>query len=122
MCARLIETLTTAWQDVVHLSPTNKDARITIDGHSLTISQLVAIARYGATPQLSIDRDPAQRAKIEASVACLNEKLEAGEALYGINTGFGMYWHLQRGRRMRESDFFVLPLSTSRWVSRLPHQ
>ncbi|CAO1631666.1 unnamed protein product [Parajaminaea phylloscopi] len=89
MSLRLIDTINTAFRDIADLSPSNSDARITIDGQSLTISQLVAVARYGAVPQLGLDRDPALRAKIEASVACLNEKLEAGEALYGINTGFG---------------------------------
>lgn len=36
-----------------------------------------------------MDENTKLRDKLDASVACVTEKLAAGEALYGINTGFG---------------------------------
>ncbi|CEH15311.1 phenylalanine ammonia-lyase [Ceraceosorus bombacis] len=58
-----------------------------IDGRSLTIGKVVAIARYKVTPELSTE--PQLREKVDACVQSLNRKLERGESMYGINTGFG---------------------------------
>lgn len=70
---------------------------ITLDGHSLTIEQLVAIARRGET----VRRDPATDARVAASeeiiaraVAEYRRAWEAGEPApteYGVTTGFGEF-------------------------------
>lgn len=58
-----------------------------VDGHSLNIAGLVAAARYQTTPVL--DGSEKVRKRIEAAVKTLAKRLESGESLYGINTGFG---------------------------------
>ena len=58
-----------------------------IGGARLRIDDVVAVARGGRSVELS--RDPAFRARVEASVAFLNELLEQGEDVYGVNTGYG---------------------------------
>lgn len=58
-----------------------------IDGHSLTISGLVASARYRVTPTLSKSNEVKKR--VEDAVTSLQKRLQSGESLYGINTGFG---------------------------------
>jgi len=59
--------------------------RVVLDGKSLTIEQVEAVARHGAPATLARtarDRMTASRAGIEARIA-------AGEVIYGVNTGFG---------------------------------
>lgn len=58
-----------------------------IDGRSLTIAALVSYARYRVTPTLSNSKEVIER--VEASVNALQKRLQSGESLYGINTGFG---------------------------------
>ena len=64
-----------------------KTEQVVIDGQSLRINGLVAAARYGHVPVL--DASPEVRKRIDDSVASLVAKLERGESIYGINTGFG---------------------------------
>ena len=61
--------------------------QVVIDGHNLKIQGLVASARYGHVPIL--DSSPATRKRIDDSVQSLIAKLDRGESIYGINTGFG---------------------------------
>lgn len=58
--------------------------RIVVDGHSLDVAQLVATARFRVSPVL--DGNDAVRDRSAAAVQCLNNKLNRGESLYGINT------------------------------------
>lgn len=65
---------------------TNGDAAATtssvkIDGNSLTVSGLVAVARYGLHPQLDLGPEVVER--LEKSIACLKNKIDKGESLYG---------------------------------------
>jgi histidine ammonia-lyase len=70
---------------------------ITLDGRSLTIEQLVAIARHGAR----VTRDPASDERVAKSAALIERVVdayrrawEAGEAPateYGVTTGFGEF-------------------------------
>src|SRR5256886_8068350 len=70
---------------------------IVLDGHSLSIEQLVAIAR-GSEP---VRRDPATNARVAASAAIIARAVEqytraweAGEPApteYGVTTGFGEF-------------------------------
>ncbi|EPQ32154.1 uncharacterized protein PFL1_00351 [Pseudozyma flocculosa PF-1] len=61
--------------------------QVVIDGQTLKIAGLVASARYGHVPVL--DQAPAVRKRIDDSVKSLISKLDRGESIYGINTGFG---------------------------------
>ncbi|PWZ02974.1 putative phenylalanine ammonia-lyase [Testicularia cyperi] len=64
-----------------------KTDQVVIDGQTLKIQGLVASARYGHVPIL--DPSPATRKRIDDSVHSLIAKLDRGESIYGINTGFG---------------------------------
>jgi histidine ammonia-lyase len=59
---------------------------ITLDGESLTLDELVAIAE-GAPAALS----PSARARIDASRLVVDEFAHHHEPTYGINTGFGSF-------------------------------
>ncbi len=60
---------------------------IILDGSSLTIEKLVAIARFNEKVELS----PAALEHIKACRAVLEEKLAAHEIMYGTNTGIGEF-------------------------------
>ena len=62
-------------------------SKIVLDGNSLTISDLVAVARYAALPSISSDPDLAVR--LERSVEALKAYLAKDTVVYGVNTGFG---------------------------------
>jgi len=60
---------------------------IVLDGSSLTIEKLVAIARHGEPVAL----DPAALERIKVCRAMLEEKLVKKEIMYGTNTGIGEF-------------------------------
>ncbi|MBM3153492.1 MAG: aromatic amino acid lyase [Chloroflexi bacterium] len=60
---------------------------IILDGSSLTIEKLVAIARFGEKVELA----PAALERIQACRAMLEEKLAKREIMYGTNTGIGEF-------------------------------
>jgi histidine ammonia-lyase len=60
---------------------------IILDGSSLTIEKLVAIARFNEKVELS----PASLERIRACRAMLEQKLAAHEIMYGTNTGIGEF-------------------------------
>ncbi len=60
---------------------------IFLDGSSLTIEKLVAIARYGEKVELA----PAALERIKVCRAMLEEKLANHETMYGTNTGIGEF-------------------------------
>ncbi len=60
---------------------------ITLDGSSLTIEKLVAIARFNEKVELA----PAALERIKVCRAMLEEKLAAHETMYGTNTGIGEF-------------------------------
>ncbi|MGA2504835.1 MAG: aromatic amino acid ammonia-lyase [Anaerolineales bacterium] len=60
---------------------------ITLDGSSLTIEKLVAIARFGEKVELS----PVALERIRVCRLMLEEKLAAHETMYGTNTGIGEF-------------------------------
>ncbi|KAM0445505.1 hypothetical protein ACHAQK_001715 [Fusarium lateritium] len=63
------------------------DNNIILDGNSLDIASLVAVARYGVKPEISKDEELARR--IALSVDALAEYLSHKYVVYGVNTGFG---------------------------------
>lgn len=60
---------------------------IVLDGRSLDIAAIVAVARYGAKPSISPDEHIAKQ--LERSVDALAEYLSHKWVVYGVNTGFG---------------------------------
>ncbi|HDH57075.1 MAG TPA: aromatic amino acid lyase [Bacteroidetes bacterium] len=60
---------------------------IVLDGNSLTIEKLVAIARHGE--KVELDKDALERIKV--CRAMLEEKIKAREIMYGVNTGIGEF-------------------------------
>src|SRR5512146_2099424 len=60
---------------------------ITLDGSSLTIEKLVAIARNAERVELA----PAALERIKACRRMLEQKLAAREIMYGTNTGIGEF-------------------------------
>ena len=60
---------------------------IVLDGSSLTLEKLVRIARFGENVELA----PAALERIKVCRAMLEEKLQAHEIMYGVNTGIGEF-------------------------------
>ena len=60
---------------------------IVLDGSNLTIEKLVRIARDGEKVELH----PEALERIKICRAMLEEKLAAGEIMYGTNTGIGEF-------------------------------
>jgi histidine ammonia-lyase len=60
---------------------------IILDGSSLTIDKLVRIARHGE--QVSLHPD--SLARIQRCREMLEEKINAHEIMYGVNTGIGEF-------------------------------
>ncbi|MFH1735866.1 MAG: aromatic amino acid ammonia-lyase [bacterium] len=60
---------------------------ITLNGSSLTIEKLVAVARHGEKVEL----DAGALERIKVCRAMLEEKIAAKEIMYGVNTGIGEF-------------------------------
>jgi len=60
---------------------------IVLDGSGLTIEKLVRIARHGEKVELA----PDALEHIKVCRAMLEEKIQAGEIMYGVNTGIGEF-------------------------------
>ncbi|PHH73100.1 hypothetical protein CDD83_4814 [Cordyceps sp. RAO-2017] len=64
-----------------------KKASIVLDGDSLDIASVVAVARHGVKPVISSDPDLARR--LDLSVDALAAYIARDWVVYGVNTGFG---------------------------------
>jgi histidine ammonia-lyase len=64
---------------------------VTLDGHSLSIGDVVAVARHGARVAVA----PETRARVERSRDVIEAALARGETIYGVNTGFGKLAHVR---------------------------
>ena len=76
------------WKQLQELR--NGRSSVVLDGDNLSISALVAVARYGVRPTISSDDELAHR--LERSVAALEAYLSEDSkerVVYGVNTGFG---------------------------------
>jgi histidine ammonia-lyase len=60
---------------------------ILVGGRALTIEDVILLARGHAVPRL--DGDPEVIRRIHATVDALDRRLEAGDTIYGVTTGFG---------------------------------
>ncbi len=64
---------------------TNDVDTVVLDGNSLTIAQVVAVARHRARVSVS----DAARSRMARSNAAVNRVVENNEVVYGVTTGFG---------------------------------
>jgi histidine ammonia-lyase len=64
---------------------------VTLDGHALSIADVVAVARGGADVALSAT---AMRAVVESRRA-VEDAVASGQTIYGVNTGFGKLAHVR---------------------------
>ncbi|KAL2827212.1 L-Aspartase-like protein [Aspergillus cavernicola] len=60
---------------------------LSLDGHTLRLSDAVAVSKYGVRLSITSGHDLVQR--MEDSVALLNKRLSEGKVVYGVNSGFG---------------------------------
>jgi histidine ammonia-lyase len=67
------------------MSDRMSDRTVLLDGLQLTRAQLVAVARDGAKVAL----DPAGLERVRRAADFLAEKVDCGEPIYGVTTGFG---------------------------------
>ncbi|HNX49231.1 MAG TPA: histidine ammonia-lyase [Thermoanaerobaculaceae bacterium] len=58
---------------------------VVLDGKTLTLEQLEAVARRGTRVKLA----PEARQRMAAARAGIEARIAAGETIYGVNTGFG---------------------------------
>ncbi|KAF1938927.1 phenylalanine ammonia-lyase [Clathrospora elynae] len=72
---------------IAHWKALNHGAMSLVDGHTLTLATVAAVAKHKATARLA-DTDEVRR-RIDKSVDTLNEHLKNGLTVYGVNTGFG---------------------------------
>ncbi|KAK2004974.1 phenylalanine ammonia-lyase [Colletotrichum falcatum] len=63
------------------------DAGLSLDGNSLDVATVVAVARHGLTPH--VKDDPEIKSKVLQSIHVLDRYVENGWVVYGVNTGFG---------------------------------
>jgi phenylalanine ammonia-lyase len=61
----------------------DKSSKVSVDGRTLTVADVVAVALHGTKVELSQDA----LARVEASVNFLEERKHL--SLYGVTTGFG---------------------------------
>jgi len=66
-------------------------APITLDGRSLTIADVVAVARGNA----AIALDPESLKAVTASRRAVEAAVSGGQTVYGVNTGFGKLAHVR---------------------------
>src|SRR5213595_4176061 len=72
---------------------------ITLDGHSLSIADVVAVAR-GVAP---VTIAPQALASVGASRRAVETAVARGDTIYGVNTGFGKLAHVRiRPEQTRE--------------------
>ena len=64
---------------------------VTLDGHSLSIADVVAVAR-GAAP---VAIAPHALASVDASRRAVETAVARGDTIYGVNTGFGKLAHVR---------------------------
>jgi len=66
---------------------TDNETAVAISAETLTLDDIIAVARDGR--KVELDPAPAFRQRIERGRETLMRKLAAGEVIYGVNTGYG---------------------------------
>jgi len=69
------------------MSAVAKKQNVSLDGDTLTLEQVVAVARHGAKATLH----PAAKKKVLRSRQYVDHLIEENQTVYGITTGFGMF-------------------------------
>ncbi|HKC38242.1 MAG TPA: histidine ammonia-lyase [Gemmatimonadales bacterium] len=64
---------------------------VTLDGHSLSIPDVVAVSRHNAPVAL----DPKALRAVTASRRVVEAAVSSGQTMYGVNTGFGKLAHVR---------------------------
>lgn len=64
-----------------------EDLKVLLDGETLTLEQVVAVARYGAKVELN----STAKEKVLRSREYVDQLIEENQLVYGITTGFGMF-------------------------------
>src|SRR5258705_1349457 len=64
---------------------------VTLDGHSLSIPDVVAVSRHNAPVAL----DPEALRAVTASRRVVEAAVSSGQTMYGVNTGFGKLAHVR---------------------------
>ena len=64
---------------------------ITLDGHSLSIADVVAVARHAAPVAIA----PQALVSVGASRRAVESAVARGDTIYGVNTGFGKLAHVR---------------------------
>ena len=64
---------------------------VTLDGHSLSIDDVVAVARR----HVSVAIDPAALIAVKQSRQAVESAVARGQTIYGVNTGFGKLAHVR---------------------------
>ena len=62
-------------------------SKVALDGESLTLEQVVSVARYGAKVELQ----PAARHNVQKSRDYVDKIIAGNQRVYGITTGFGKF-------------------------------
>jgi histidine ammonia-lyase len=81
-------------------------ATVTLDGRSLTIADVVSVARHGARVAVA----PETRQRVTRSRAEVEAAIARGDTIYGVNTGFGKLAHV----RIPSNDLRALQLNLIR--------
>jgi len=88
---------------------------VTLDGFSLSIADVVAVARHGVPVAIaphSLTAVTASRRSVEARVA-------RGDTIYGVNTGFGKLAHVRiKPEQTRQLQLNLIRITHRAWVSR----
>ncbi|HET8714107.1 MAG TPA: histidine ammonia-lyase [Gemmatimonadales bacterium] len=71
--------------------PPSTSGAVTLDGHSLSIADVVAVARGNAPVAL----DPGALERVRKSRRAVETAVEQGQTIYGVNTGFGKLAHVR---------------------------
>ncbi|KAF2805110.1 putative phenylalanine ammonia-lyase [Mytilinidion resinicola] len=95
------DMVTATWMSLQKVL-TSREA-IDIDGHTLTLSDVVAVCMYGASATLTMNETIIK--KMQESVEYLDRHLQRGQIIYGVNTGFG------GSADTRTSDFETLQIA-----------
>src|SRR5437660_8806099 len=84
---------------------------ITLDGHSLSIADVVAVARRAAPVAIA----PHALVSVDASRRAVETAVARGDTIYGVNTGFGKLAHV----RIKPDQARDLQLNLDRKSTRL---
>ncbi|KAJ5809923.1 L-Aspartase-like protein [Penicillium pulvis] len=102
----------------------NKGTQVSLDGQFLDLGAVVAVARHDCN--VAMTTNPQVLQALEESVDLLNQKLNRGEIVYGVNTGFGgsadtrtnNYIALQQALIQHQNSAVLLPSDRGREASR----